>query len=104
MAIGTPETCLVQGLKRGRAPGENKSVFSWGVRMGESKDVEEIWGTDGKGKEGHRELSKILGSVCFFVPQLKANTKQVVTSLCSIFLLKTKRSGPFYHMCCGVSY
>jgi len=50
-AIVTPETCLVQGLKRGRAPGENRSVFSWEVRMGESKDLEDV-GYRWKGQRG----------------------------------------------------
>ena len=70
-AIGTPETMFGSGFKKGKSPsGENRSVFSWGVRMGESKDVEDIWGTDGKGREGHRELAIDIRFCLFFVPQL----------------------------------
>lgn len=37
-----PRDMFGSGFKRGRAPQENRSVFSWEVRMGESKDVEQM--------------------------------------------------------------
>ena len=36
------------------------------------------WGTDGKGREGHRELAIDIRFCLFFVPQLTANTNKLL--------------------------